>query len=112
MSFLGRIPPGVTWAAIIVSLFMNLVSINLIGMADDNARHNTVILCERLAPTTKSVNTVHQTFHDVIKTSRDNALKRINTPKELPSDKKTVTDSTKYLPLFTTVAPISCKGFK
>lgn len=108
----NRIPPVFLWVAIAVSLFLNVVNINLIGMVADNQRSNTVLLCQRVHPTQDALNLSNGTFHDVIKASRDNALKRINTPKELPSDKKTVQQNTKYLPLFRTTPSISCKGFK
>lgn len=107
-----RVPAPILYLAIAASLFMNLVNINLVGMVADNQKANTVLLCQRVQPTTTAVNDANGTFHSVIQNSLDNALGRINTPKELPSDKKTVQQDQVFLPKFHTATPPKCNGFK
>lgn len=109
---LNRIPPVFLWLAIAVSLFLNVVNVNLISQVGENGRSNMTRVCKETSKTTEVVNLANGTFHSVLQNSLDNALARINTPKELPSDKKTVQTNTEFLPKFKTAAPPNCKGFK
>lgn len=107
-----RIPAPILYVAIAASLFMNVVNINLVSMVADSQKANTMLLCQRVQPTTQAVNDANGTFHSVIQNSLTNAIGRINTPKELPSDKKTVQQDQIFLPKFHTATAPSCKGFK
>lgn len=110
--FFNRIPNSIIVLAIALSLFMNLINVNLTRQVANDDRSNVVLLCKRTHPTSHVVNVAHQTFRDVLQNSIDNALKRINTPKELPSDKETIRKNTEFLKKFQTAPAASCKGFK
>jgi len=112
VNFFHRIPPIFMWIAIAVSLFMNIINVNLISMVDNRQSHNIDVICHASHNTTQAVNEAHASIKDLIRKTRDNALARVGTPKELPTDADSVKYFTTFLTTIHTTTPLDCKGFK
>lgn len=119
MNVLERVPRSVLVIAIVVSLFLNVVNVNLTNQVADNGRANAkvysakaLIVCGQISGVVDSINAGRDNNRTLYKNLLADALSRLNTPRELPSDRANIATYNQYVSGFPQNLTVTCKVLK